>query len=120
VRPPTATRFYSLPHRMQSMRPSITQLQFHSRYLTDRRPHPLVECHGRSSIGSGQDGSEFIAHAKASPGKINMASVGNGTAAHVAGELFKMMSGTDLVHVPYRGAPPAMTDLLGGQVQVYC
>jgi tripartite-type tricarboxylate transporter receptor subunit TctC len=62
---------------------------------------------------------EFIAHAKANPGKINMASVGNGTAANVAGELFKMMSGTDLVHVPYRGAPPAMTDLLGGQVQVY-
>jgi tripartite-type tricarboxylate transporter receptor subunit TctC len=62
---------------------------------------------------------EFIAYAKANPGKINMASVGNGTSAHVAGELFKMMAGIDMVHVPYRGAPPAMTDLLSGQVQVY-
>jgi len=61
---------------------------------------------------------EFIALAKANPGKINMASVGNGTSSHVSGELFKMMSGVDMVHVPYRGAPPAMTDLLGGQVQV--
>ena len=61
---------------------------------------------------------EFIAYAKANPGKINMASAGNGTAAHVAGELFKMMTGVDMVHVPYRGAAPALTDLLGGQVQV--
>jgi tripartite-type tricarboxylate transporter receptor subunit TctC len=61
---------------------------------------------------------EFIAYAKANPGKINMASAGNGTSSHVAGELFKMMSGVNLVHVPYRGQPPALTDLLGGQVQV--
>jgi tripartite-type tricarboxylate transporter receptor subunit TctC len=61
---------------------------------------------------------EFIAYAKANPGKINMASAGNGTPAHVAGELFKMMTGVNLVHVPYRGGPPALTDLLGGQVQV--
>jgi len=61
---------------------------------------------------------EFIAYAKANPGKINMASFGNGTSAHLAGELFKMMSGIDMVHVPYRGAPPAMTDLLSGHVQV--
>src|SRR5712692_2772725 len=61
---------------------------------------------------------EFIAYAKANPGKINMASVGNGTSSHVSGELFKMMSGIDMLHVPYRGAPPAMIDLLGGQVQV--
>ena len=61
---------------------------------------------------------EFIAYAKANPGKLNMASAGNGTAAHVAGELFKMMTGVDMVHVPYRGAAPALTDLLGGQVQV--
>ena len=61
---------------------------------------------------------EFIAYAKANPGKINMASAGNGTAPHVAGELFKMMTGVDMVHVPYRGAAPALTDLLGGQVQV--
>jgi len=62
---------------------------------------------------------EFIAYAKGNPGKVNMASVGNGSSAHLSGELFKMMAGIDMVHVPYRGAPPAMTDLLSGQVQVY-
>jgi tripartite-type tricarboxylate transporter receptor subunit TctC len=61
---------------------------------------------------------EFIAHAKANPGKINMASSGNATPLHVAGELFKMMAGVDLVHVPYRGEPVAMPDLLNGRVQV--
>src|ERR1700716_136052 len=61
---------------------------------------------------------EFIGYAKANPGKVNMASAGNGSAPHMAGELFKMMTGVDLVHVPYRGQGPAMTDLLGGQVQV--
>jgi tripartite-type tricarboxylate transporter receptor subunit TctC len=61
---------------------------------------------------------EFIAHAKANPGKLSMASGGNGTPSHVAGELFKMMTGTNMVHVPYRGLSPALTDLLGGQVQV--
>jgi tripartite-type tricarboxylate transporter receptor subunit TctC len=61
---------------------------------------------------------EFIAHAQANPGKIAMASAGNGTISHVAGELFKMMARTDLLHVPYRGAPPALTDLIAGQVQV--
>jgi len=60
---------------------------------------------------------EFIAYAKANPGKINMASAGNGSPGHVAGELFKMMAGVNLVHVPYRGDAPALTDLLGGQVQ---
>jgi tripartite-type tricarboxylate transporter receptor subunit TctC len=61
---------------------------------------------------------EFIAHAKANPGKINMASGGIGTLAHMAGELFKMMAGVDLTHVPYRGGGPALNDLVGGQVQV--
>jgi tripartite-type tricarboxylate transporter receptor subunit TctC len=61
---------------------------------------------------------EFIAYAKVNPGKLNMASAGNGTISHVAGELFKMMTGVDLRHVPYRGSPQALTDLLGGQVQV--
>jgi tripartite-type tricarboxylate transporter receptor subunit TctC len=61
---------------------------------------------------------EFIAYAKANPGKINMASVGNGSSPHVFGELFKAMTGIDMVHVPYRGGAPALTDLLGGQVQV--
>ncbi len=61
---------------------------------------------------------EFIAYAKANPGKINMASSGIGATPHVAGELFKMMAGVDLVHVPYRGAGAAFADLLGGQVQM--
>jgi tripartite-type tricarboxylate transporter receptor subunit TctC len=61
---------------------------------------------------------EFIAYAKANPGQINMASVGNGTTPHMAGELFKMMSGVDMLHVPYRGASPALTDMLGGRAQV--
>jgi tripartite-type tricarboxylate transporter receptor subunit TctC len=61
---------------------------------------------------------EFIAYAKASPGKINMASSGNGTTPHLAGELFKMMASVNMVHVPYRSAAPALTDLLGGQVQL--
>ena len=62
--------------------------------------------------------AEFIAYAKANPGKLNMASAGNGTGPHMAGELFKIMAGVDMVHVPYRGSPPALTDLLAGQVQV--
>jgi tripartite-type tricarboxylate transporter receptor subunit TctC len=61
---------------------------------------------------------EFIAYAKANPGKLTMASTGNGTVSHVAGELFKMMAGVDMLHVPYRSGPPALTDLIGGQVQV--
>jgi tripartite-type tricarboxylate transporter receptor subunit TctC len=61
---------------------------------------------------------EFIAYAKANPGKVNMASPGNGTAPHMAAELFKMMAGVDLAHIPYRGQAPATTDLLAGQVQV--
>jgi tripartite-type tricarboxylate transporter receptor subunit TctC len=61
---------------------------------------------------------EFIAYAKANPGKLNMASAGNGALGHVAGEMFKMMTGINVIHVPYRGGAPALTDLLGGQVQV--
>src|SRR5439155_5310123 len=61
---------------------------------------------------------EFIAYAKSNSGKLNMASAGIGTSDHVAGELFKMMAGINMLHVPYRGAGPALTDLLGGQVQV--
>jgi tripartite-type tricarboxylate transporter receptor subunit TctC len=61
---------------------------------------------------------EFIAYAKGNPGKVNMASPGVGTSQHVCGELFKMMTGVDMVHVPYRGLGPAVTHLLGGQVQV--
>ena len=61
---------------------------------------------------------EFIAYAKANPGKLNMASGGIGNIGHVGGELFKMMAGVNMVHVPYRGTAPALSDLLGGQVQV--
>jgi tripartite-type tricarboxylate transporter receptor subunit TctC len=62
---------------------------------------------------------EFIAYAKANPSKVSMASPGSGTAPHVAGELFNMMAGINMVHVPYRSGAPALTDLIGGQVQVY-
>ena len=62
---------------------------------------------------------EFIAYAKANPGKINMASAGIGNTTHVAGELFMMLTGTKFTHVPYRGGAPAVTDLIGGQVQLY-
>ena len=61
---------------------------------------------------------EFIAYCKANPGKINMASSGSGTSVHLSGELFKSMTGCDMVHVPYKGAGPALTDLMGGQVHV--
>src|SRR5262245_18223932 len=62
--------------------------------------------------------AEFIAYAKANPGKLTMASAGTGAPSHLFGELFRMMAGVDMVHVPYRSAGPALTDLLGGQVQV--
>jgi len=62
--------------------------------------------------------AEFIAHAKAHPGEISFASAGVGSVAHVTGELFKMMTGINMLHVPYRGAPPALTDLIAGQVHV--
>jgi tripartite-type tricarboxylate transporter receptor subunit TctC len=62
---------------------------------------------------------EFIAYAKANPGKINYASAGSGSSQHMAGELFKMMAGIDMVHVPYRSGAPALTDLISGQVQAY-
>jgi tripartite-type tricarboxylate transporter receptor subunit TctC len=65
-----------------------------------------------------KDVAELIAFAKANPGKINMASAGNGTSQHLFGELFKLMTGVDMVHVPYRGGAPALTDLLAGQVQI--
>ena len=62
--------------------------------------------------------AEFIAYVKANPGKVNMASSGNGTSVHLSGEMFMMMSGVKMQHVPYRGSAPAITDMLGGQVQV--
>jgi tripartite-type tricarboxylate transporter receptor subunit TctC len=62
--------------------------------------------------------SDFVAYAKANPGQVNMASGGNGTTAHLAGEMFNMMAGVRMLHVPYRGSAPALTDLIGGRVQV--
>ena len=62
--------------------------------------------------------AEFIAYCKANPGKVNMASSGSGTSVHLSGELFKSMTGCNMVHVPYKGAGPALTDLMAGQVQV--
>jgi tripartite-type tricarboxylate transporter receptor subunit TctC len=62
--------------------------------------------------------SEFVTYAKVNPGKVNMASAGSGASDHMSGELFKMMAGVDIVHVPYRGAAPALTDLIAGQVQI--
>ena len=79
-----------------------------------REPHIMVV---NSSVPASTV-PEFIAYAKANPGKISMASGGTGTVGHLSGELFKMMTGVNLVHVPYRGLAPALTDLLGGQGQV--
>jgi tripartite-type tricarboxylate transporter receptor subunit TctC len=80
----------------------------------DREPHVMVV---NQSVPA-KTVREFIAYAKANPGKISMASAGNGSRAHVSGELFKMMTGVSMVHVPYRGAGHALVDLLSGQVQV--
>ena len=95
-----------------------TQFQFHPRHRAGRRPHRAPNVMEVNPSVPVKTVPEFIAYAKANPGKINMASAGNGTGAHVAGELFKMMTGVNMVHVPYRGAAPALTDLIGGQVQV--
>jgi len=80
----------------------------------DREPHVMLV---NPSVPA-KTVPEFIAYAKANPGKISMASAGSGTPAHVAGELFKMMTSVSMVHVPYRGGGPALIDLLSGQVQV--
>jgi len=79
-----------------------------------REPHVMAV----NSLVPAKTVPEFIAYAKANSGKISMASAGNGTPAHVSGELFKMMTSISMVHVPYRGAGPALVDLISGQVQV--
>ena len=76
------------------------------------------QCGGGQPVRAGEDDPELIAHLKANPGKLNMASSGNGSTIHMSGELFKMMTGTDMIHVPYRGGALALTDMIGGQVQV--
>ena len=108
-------------HEQRDQRDALrqAQFQFHPRHRAGREPssaQPNVMVVNPSVPA--KTVPEFIAYAKANPGKINMASPGNGTSPHVAGELFKMMAGVDMVHVPYRGGAPALTDLLGGQVQV--
>src|SRR5262245_31383054 len=80
----------------------------------DREPHVMVV----NPLVPAKTVPEFISYAKANSGKVSMASAGIGSPAHVSGELFKMMTGVSLVHVPYRGAGPALIDLLSGQVQV--
>jgi tripartite-type tricarboxylate transporter receptor subunit TctC len=75
----------------------------------------IMEVHPSVPVATVPD---FISYAKANPGKLNMAWAGNGSTSHIYGELFKMMTGVNMLHVPYRGSAPALTDLLGGQVQV--
>lgn len=79
-----------------------------------RTPNVMVVTPGLPA----KDVAEFIAYCKANPGKVNMASSGSGTSVHLSGELFKSMTGCNMVHVPYKGAGPALTDLMAGQVQV--
>jgi tripartite-type tricarboxylate transporter receptor subunit TctC len=75
----------------------------------------IMEVHPSVPVATVPD---FISYAKANPGKLNMAWAGNGSTSHIYGELFKMMTGVNMLHVPYRGSAPALTDLLGGQVHV--
>jgi hypothetical protein len=95
-------------------RDPLRQAQSHTRHRAGRGHRQHTFRHGSPSLVSGN-----IAYAKANPGKINFASPGNGTAAHVAGEMIKMMTGVNMVHIPYRGQATALTDLLGGQVQMF-
>jgi hypothetical protein len=73
--------------------------------------------HGGPPLGAGQDRPRVHRHAKANPGRLNMASAGIGGPQHIAGELFKFMAGVDLTHIPYKGSTPAVTDLVAGQVR---
>ena len=104
----------------QSTRLSLrqAQLQFYQRHHANRGTNPRSQCHGGEPSVPAKTVPEFIAYAKVEGSKINMASPGVGTSVHLSGELFKMMAGINMLHVPYRGAAPAQTDLLSGQVQV--
>ena len=96
------------------------QLNFN--FVRDIAPVVLVVgtlSSSRSPIRAAKTLPEFIAYAKAHPGKINMASGGTGSASQLAGELFKVMAGVDMTHIPYRGGGLAVTNLLGGQVDVF-
>ena len=83
-----------------------------------RRHHPFPECRGRRPVGSGEFDSGADRLRQGNPGKLNMASSGNGSTIHMSGELFKMMTGVDMIQVPYRGGALALTDMIAGQVQV--
>jgi Uncharacterized protein conserved in bacteria len=95
-----------------------TQLRLHARHAAGRRHRPGAGGVRDQLFGSGEDVTEFIAHAKANPGRINMGSAGIGSTGHLAGELFKMMAGVNMIHVPYRGNAPALTDLIAGRIEV--
>ena len=110
--------FVGAPNAINASLYSKSELRFHARHCPGGRiarvpmvliVHPSVPA---TTI------PEFLAYVRANPKKVNMASSGVGTTPHLAGELFKMMAGVDIQHVPYRGAAPAMTDLLAGQVQI--
>ena len=104
-------------HQRHALREA--QLQLHPRHHASRDDQqPAAGDDGQPCVPA-KTVAEFIAWAKANPGKISMASGGSGSASHVGGELFKMLTGVDMQHVPYRGGAPAITDLIGGQVQVY-
>src|SRR5262245_43610935 len=94
------------------------ELRFSARHRAGRRHHPLSQCGGGEPSLPIKTIPELIAYAKANPGKLNMASSGNGSTIHMSGELFKMLTGINMVHVPYRGGASALTDLISGQVQV--
>ncbi len=97
---------------------SQARLRPATRFRTRRRHLPRLPGDGGEAGLPGAHVGEFIAYARAHPGKVNFGSAGSGSVAHVSGELFKMMTGIDMQHVPYRGAPLALADLLAGQVQV--
>src|SRR5262245_7278544 len=108
------------PSRQRDQRDALRQAQFRfcARHRAGRGRLPRCYVMVVNPSVPAKTVPEFIAYAKANPGKINMASVGIGSGPHIAGELFKMMVGVNMVHVTYRGGGPALTDLLGGQVQV--
>src|SRR4051812_24900731 len=94
------------------------QLRFHSRHRASRQHQPHSARAGSPRLFSSENGARVDHYAKANPGKINIATPPKGTAPYMAAELFMMMAGVELVHVPYRGSPPMLIDLFGGQVQV--
>src|SRR6516164_5157049 len=96
---------------------SDAALQCPARHRTGCRPRRFALRHGVNPSVPAKTVAEFIAHAKANPGKVNTASFGTGTISHLAWELFKLMTGVDTVHVPYHGGAPMVTDLIGGRVQ---